>query len=186
MFPRAYVRSKDIPQIQNRSTESEVTALYGIIDVSKVINENKRLYIDTSRGEFCEHGLEGFEEFIEIMYNYVLGLIIDPVNGEVLFDFVIENPRKKVTVFVPRGVKVVVIEARGKAVHSLVEEGDEVVEQTKVFYITTRKYEVRVVRTPVRGVVVHIGEIVQSIPQTLVMVIADANSVRWLRRSDRC
>jgi len=175
-----------MPQIQNRSLESEVTALYGVIDVSKIVNESKRLYIDTLKGEFCEHYLEGFEEFIELMYNYVLGLVIDHVNGEVLFDFVIENPRKSVTVLIPRGVKVVVIEARGKAVHSLVEEGDEVSEQAKVFYIITRKYEVRVVRTPVRGVVVHIGEIVQSIPQTLVMVIADASSIRWLRRSDRC
>jgi len=186
MFPRAYIRNRDLPRIQWRSLNSEVMALYGTVDVSKVVNGNKRLYIDILKGEFCEHDLEGFDEFIELMYNYVIGLIIDHVNGEVLFDFVIENPRKNVTVFIPCGAKVLVIEARGKAVHSLVEEGDEVNEQTKVFYIITRKYEVRVVRTPVRGVVVHIGEIVQSVPQTLIMVIADASSVRWLRRSDRC
>ena len=186
MFPRAYIRNRDLPQIRNRSLESEVMALYGVVDVSKIVNEDKRLYIDALRGEFCEHDIEGFDEFVELMYNYVLGIVVNHINGEVLFDFVIENPRKNFTVFIPRGVKVVVIEARGKAVHSLVEEGDEVDEQTKVFYITTRKYEVRVVRTPVRGVVVHIGEVVQSIPQTLVMVIADVSSVRWLRRSDRC
>lgn len=186
MFPRAYVNYRDLDKLRERSTHPDVLSLYGALNIEQLINTKIKLYVNIDGGEFCEHALGGFTEFVELMYNYVLGLAMDLVEGRVLLDIVIENPRKRSLILVPQGTKVTIVEARGKAVHALVEEGDVIDEGTKLFYVTTRKFEVRVVRAPVKGVVVHIGEVLQSIPQTLAMVIADGSSIKWLRRSDKC
>ena len=185
-FPVMYVKKSMIDILRTRLEEPEVIEFYGFIDLKGVLNENSKIYVNETLLEYCDFELPDFEEYIEIIYDKAIGLAIDPIENKTVVDVIIANPQKNKFVLVKRNTDVIVIEARGRKVHALVREGDVVKENSRVFYIITKKYEVRVIRSPIKGIVMYIGEIVPSIPQRFVMVIVSEHSIRELKQSPRC
>ena len=148
--------------------------------VEEVLNPKAKLYVDRSRGLFSYSAIEGFEEFIEILSNYIVGVAIDPVEAVVKLDLVtVYNDHGYL---LEKGKRVVIIEARGKGGYPLINEGSEVAKGDRVFYIVTGKHEVRVVRSPIDGVLLVISELIPSEIQVFRAVLVNRDELVMLKR----
>jgi len=176
-----YIAESEINDFRSRIEEFSQLVFYSY-DLQDLVNPRKRIYVDEQREVYSHEPFDGARPFIEIVPHTIIGGVIDPVSGVSAITFVVEYADRGEAVLVPRGTKTFIIEARGKRVYQLVEEGSEISPGDKVFYIVTGKYEVRVVRSAVGGVLVHISELVPSKVQTLRAVVVPREQCRRLRR----
>jgi len=164
--------------------QRELSAVGSASDtLDKLLNMRSRVYVDLVSGTFCSQAMDsGNEEFVEIVYEKVLGYIIDMELGKIVTDTAIYCPNRDVLLYIKADSDVKIIEAKGKRIYPLVSEGDRVSFGNKLFYIVTGKNEVRVIKSDVRGVVVFIGEVFSNGIQQEVMTIIEEGEVREFTR----
>ena len=176
-----YIAESEIDNFRSRIEELSQLISFNY-DFRDLVNPRKKIFVDERREVYSYEPFNDARPFIEIVPHSIVGGVIDPVSGVSAVTFVVEYSDRGEAVLVPRGVKTFIIEARGRRVYQLVEEGSEVFPGDKVFYIVTGKHEVRVVRSAVEGVLVHISELVPSKVQTLRAVVVPREQCRRLRR----
>ena len=115
--------------------------------------------------------------FSKRIYERVHVEVLDLERGEVKKSYIVKSPRNGTYILVEAGVKVSLVEVAGRQVHLYCEEGDEVVEGERIASVITGKYEVRNVRSPDDGIVVLIGEFIET-PERSVIAIAGDEDVR--------
>ncbi len=151
-----------------------------VINLEEVLNEKRRIYVDLRNGKFSYNPIEGFEEYVEILNNYVVGIAIDPVEAMAKLDMAVIYGDKGYGI--RKGTKVVLLEAKGKGVYPLINEGEEVSKGQRVFYVVTGKYEVRVIRSPCEGILLVISELIPSELQVFRAVLVSKHDVIGLER----
>ncbi len=179
-FPQSYVPLEEVEALIERI---DIGKRF-FYDLRRAYNPSSAIYVDTNRLLYSRRPFEGARKFVEILYNLVPDTAVDLVEGKMVTDLVIVNPRKNIAMLIARGTNVYLFDAEGKRVYPLVDEGSTVRKGDRLFYVVTGKCEVRVVRSSVDGVVVYVGDIVPSSPPHYVMVIVDANAVKWLKPAD--
>jgi len=111
------------------------------------IDEARRVYRRDPNGPLCK-----------VIYEEGWRLIVDPVESIALREFLTVIPWEGYRgVYVRRGAKLELVEARGAEVYIVSREGSEVDERTVLAYILTRKGETRTRRAGTRGVVAYIA-----------------------------
>jgi len=176
-----YIDEALVEEFKRRMEEFSQIVFYSY-DLESVVNAEKRVFVDEARGIYAYTPFSGSRPFVEIVPHALIGGVVDPVSGECAIDFVVEYLDRDEALFVPRGSRASILEARGRRVYQLVEEGSEIEPGDKIFYVVTGKHEVRVVRSPVGGVLVHISELVPSKVQTLRAVVVPREQCRRLTK----
>ncbi len=151
-----------------------------VVNLAEVLNEKCRIYVNSREGVFSRERVEGFDEYVEILNNYVVGIAVNPVEARTNLDIVVVYDDWGY--LLPKGREVMIVEARGKGVYPLVEEGSRVSKGSRLFYVVTGKYEVRVIRSPVDGVLFVISELIPSEIQVYRAVIARVEDLVELKR----
>lgn len=118
--------------------------------------------------------------FTKIMYDKALDEVLDRYAPVIRKAFIVITSSGQ-SLLVEKGIKPVIIEARGSRVHVAVREGDEVDERTRVAYILTRKYETRTIKAGTEGIVVLVGYIFGEPVDNYVIVIVGREHVKKLR-----
>ena len=157
-YPKIYVESKGEP-----------------IDASECILELESLdYLKTSCG-----AMEGrFRRvFARRIYERVHREVLDLEGGRIKRSYILKTPHDRLYLLVEAGTRVSLVEVAGRQVHLYCEEGDEVKRGERLASVITGKLEVRNVRSPDDGVVVLIGEFIET-PERYVVAIAGGDDVR--------
>lgn len=118
------------------------------------------------------------------IYEDAWDLVLDPVEGVAKRGFALVMPwRGFEAIYVPKGSKLLLVEAYGVQVNFTVREGDTVSERDVVAYVLTGKGETRTIRAGARGVIVLIAWQKGSHPPRYAIAIADNSDVYILRKS---
>ncbi|NPA96560.1 MAG: DUF2118 domain-containing protein [Crenarchaeota archaeon] len=148
--------------------------------LESVLNPNCRVYVDRSKKVFSYRRLNSCEEFTEILTNFVVGIAIDPIKAVANLDTLAVYG--EYGYLLEKGKSTTVVEARGKSVYPLVKEGSKVAKGERLFYVVTGKHEVRVVRSPIDGVLFAISELIPSEVQVLRAVLVKEHELTMLKR----
>jgi hypothetical protein len=147
------------------------------------------LYVEDSGGECVSVDLDkgvyrrgGGRALCKVIYEEGWRLIVDPVEARVSRSFLTLIPWMDYKgVYVERGARVELVEARGAEVYIISREGSVVDENTVLAYILTRKGETRTKRARTKGVVAYIAW-EPLVPPTYIFVIA--KDYRILERAE--
>lgn len=146
------------------------------------INEKQCIYVNKSLKHFCEVQRNGYIRYVELLYDEVANLVMDLENKRVRYDLLILRPGSHEALLADRGVAIESVEVRGRKVFPIVDIGHSVFEGSKLCYAITRKYEVVVVRSPVKGTILYIGEtFLGGEPATLIVIIGEKHVIRLTR-----
>lgn len=145
----------------------------------KIADEYMVLEDDTARITRSIDNAKG-RIFTKIMYDKALDEVLDKYAPVIRKAFIVITPSGQ-PLLVEKGIKPVIIEARGSRVHVTVREGDEVDERTRVAYILTRKYETRTIKAGAEGIVVLVGYIFGEPVDNYIIVIVGKEHVKQLR-----
>jgi len=169
LFPRAYVPEDEVP-----------------FEKAEYLDRRNRVWVDRDRLLLSETPCRGWAVFSEVLYNRLVDVALDLIGGVFITDVVIFAPSTPSYLFIKRGTEVGIVEASGASVIPLVREGETVEEGNRVFYVITRKKEVRVIRARRRGVVVYVSDIVPSVPTKYLALIVGEELVRRLTAVSAC
>jgi len=170
-FPRAYLPEEEIRSVEN---------------ANEVADPRNVVWVDSEKEVVYPHDCGGLRKFVEILYNRLVDIALDLVKGITTMGILIYAPTSREYLFVSKNANVKLIEAAGASVIPLVREGDKVSERDRVFYILTRKREVRSIRAGTRGIVVYVSDIVPSVPMKYVMMIVGEENVRRFKFVPLC
>ncbi|MFZ8792568.1 MAG: DUF2118 domain-containing protein [Acidilobaceae archaeon] len=135
--------------------------------------------VDLDRGVYRK---DGGRALCKVIYEEGWRLIVDPVEARVSRSFLTLIPWMDYKgVYVERGARVELVEARGAEVYIVSREGSVVGENTVLAYILTRKGETRTRRARTRGVVAYIAW-EPLVPPMYIFVIA--KDYRILERAE--
>ncbi|MEM0026365.1 MAG: DUF2118 domain-containing protein [Ignisphaera sp.] len=163
--------------------EESIKTLAMQTDLSRYTNPSSRIYIDNEKKCFNDKPLKGEgKQLVEVVYEALPELVIDLEKGVTKTDFAIYLPEHDQLLYVNAATRAFIIEASGKSVFPLVSEGRVVSEHEKIFYVVTSKFEVRVIRAEVRGVVVYIGDVLNSETSKMVSIIVGEGNVVTVSR----
>lgn len=155
------------------------------MSLGDAINEKVKIYVDVERHLYDYEPFDTAAAYNEILSNYVVGVAVNPVTGLCNFDMVVvyRNGEQERAYLVRAGTRVYIVEGRGHRVYPLVSEGSRIVEGSKLFYILTGKYEVRVVRSPRAGILLLYSELIPYEIQVLRAVMVDEDVLVKLERA---
>lgn len=117
-----------------------------------------------------------------ILYENIVDEAVDLVEPRITRGFIViphytgEDSMK--AYIVEKNVKPCLIEVKGVYPHILVEEMDEIDEKDKIAYVITGKNEVRVIRSPCRGVVVLVINFPWEKPERYLLVVVGRDELR--------
>jgi len=148
-----------------------------------MVNYNSKLYIDLEKKIFCDKPIaDDNRVFVEIVYEKLPEIAIDFENNILRIDVAIYIPSKDIVLFIRRGSSVEILEAQGKIIIPLVDSGESVESNTKVFYRITKKYETRTYRAETVGLVVYVGEMFIGDSEKMIAVTVGEKDVIRLTR----
>ncbi|MEL9939791.1 MAG: DUF2118 domain-containing protein [Ignisphaera sp.] len=163
--------------------EESIKTLATQHNLLRYVNPTSRIYINSKRRCFDDKPLQGGDkQLVEIVYEALPELAIDVEKGIVKTSFAIYLPENDQLLYVDTATKAFIIEASGKNVYPLVSEGKVVSEHEKIFYVVTNKFEVRVIRAEVRGIVVYIGDALDSETSKMILIIVGEDNVITVSR----
>lgn len=119
---------------------------------------------------------------MEVVYEKLINFI-DLENMKTLCSLLVFKPNHNEVYMIDRNVSVEVVKIQGKHVFPLVDIGHAVFEGSKLCYVVTKKYEVRVVKSAHRGVVFYVGETFPEKGPTTHIIIVGEDDVIKLTRS---
>ncbi len=82
--------------------------------------------------------------------------------------------------FVKKGTKLCLIEISGYKPYIPPREGEKINVKDKIGVVITNKYEVRVIKSPCRGVVIFVINIVWEKPEKYILAVVSENDVRQI------
>jgi len=174
-FPIGYIDEEHVFNIIRESSFKEL------------VNFNSRLCIDLNRMCFIESSTcKNGKTFVEVVYERIPELAIDIEEGVFKIDVAVHNPITNQALYVPMKTKAFLVEASGRSIYSLVNEGENVSSDKKLFYVVTNKSEVRVIRAEISGVVVYVGDVIgkyESVNKMLCIIVREEDVYRLHRCS---
>ncbi|MEM4849201.1 MAG: DUF2118 domain-containing protein, partial [Ignisphaera sp.] len=79
-------------------------------------------------------------------------------------------------------VDIEIVEVKGNRIFPIVDVGSTVRKGDKLCYIVSKKFEVRVIRSAVNGVVFYVGEThLGEVPELHIVIIGEENVVKLTR-----
>ncbi|MEM1542304.1 MAG: DUF2118 domain-containing protein [Ignisphaera sp.] len=184
MYPSIYVNKLCLSSIENtikKLNEYNYRA-YGTLDLDTYINEDKYIYVSEDLSFFCNNQYDNYEKYIEIVYEKVMGSVIDFDEKRIVCDMAMLIPKHNKVLHVPKNTHIEIIEISGKRVHPLVDIGSNISRNSKLCYTVTKKYEVRSIKSDIDGVVIYVGEAFLDKEQTIYIIIAEEGKTHELTR----
>jgi len=170
--------------IQNSpSTSPSLKRFTPVLDLQQYVNTKNVIYVDVDREIFYTNPVEGLKKFVEIVYESAVPLIFDLENKKILCRSVVTIPNTNKALMVNNNVTVEIIEVRGRKMFPLVGIGHIVNEDSKLCYVVTKKFEVRVIKSPCKGIIFYIGEVFSRNEKILFIVIVGEENVIELTRA---
>lgn len=156
---------------------------YGLSDiVNNYVNENMHIFINKDNACICNNQFNFCEKYIEIMYDRVIGTVVDIEDKKIVCNTIIVVSKHNKILYLHQNLDVEIFEIKGKRVYPLIDLGDNVSIGSKLCYVTTKKYEVRSFKSNVSGIVVYVGEVFLDKEQTVYIVIAKEDHVYEFNR----
>lgn len=184
LFPVVYIDVKCIDELHNDERFLQYAEQFGLAqDIYNHINEKHFIYIDSDQKLFYVHPKHGSRKFIEITYESIIAIAFDLEKKKSVCATAVLKHGLRWALMIEKGIDVEVIEVRGKQLFTLIDIGQVVYEGSQLCYIVTKKYEVRVVKCPVKGVVFYIGEVFSKEGRTLYIIIVGEDNVTKLARA---
>lgn len=184
LFPVVYVDVKCIDELHNDERFLQYAEQFGLAqNIYSHINEKHFIYIDSNQKLFYAYPKHGSRKFIEITYESTIAIVFDLEKKKSVCATVVLKHGPGWALMIEKGIDVEVIEVRGKQLFTLIDIGQVVYEGSQLCYIVTRKYEVRVVKCPVKGVIFYIGEVFSKEGRTLYIIIVGEDNVTKLTRA---
>jgi hypothetical protein len=168
--------------------EGYALKIAGEESIKELVNFKSKLCIDRDHMCFSEMNLcRSGKSFVEVVYERIPELILDAERGTLKSDIAIYSPVVDQVLYVPSNTRVFLVEASGRSIYPLVSEGENVSNDRKLFYVVTNKFEVRVVRAGVSGVVIYVGDVVGGfvIANKMLCIIVSEKDVCRLRRCNQ-
>ncbi|MEM4484386.1 MAG: DUF2118 domain-containing protein [Sulfolobales archaeon] len=91
--------------------------------------------------------------------------------------FVVVPPRSSYGLLVPSGASLKALILKGSYVTTLVSEGEEIKEGSRIAQILTRKGEFRTYRSPLEGVVIYISNMLEEDYSNVIIILAEKISL---------
>lgn len=132
---------------------------------------------------FSTTELEGFSRYIEVVDASILNLVVDHEKKILRCGLAVLKPEYHEVLLVDKHKPIEILDVKGLRVFPLIDVGRKVFEGSKLCYIVTKKYEVRVFRSPFTGVVFYIGEVFLGGTPSLIIAITGEEGVSRLTRS---
>ncbi len=148
-----------------------------------IVNYNSKIYIDLEKKIFCNKPIsDNSRIFIEIVYEKLPEIALDFENNVFRMDVAVYVPSKDMVLIVKKGSKISILEAQGKMIIPLINSGESVENDAKIFYKITKKNETRTSRAETTGLVVYIGEVFMNELERMLAVIVGEKDVIKLSR----
>lgn len=141
------------------------------------------MYVDVKRRLFSSTPHDNFKRFVELVYERAPDLVFDLEKKTLLCNCITLKHGHDEALFIGRGSPIEIIEIKGSKTFPLVDVGSYVHRKDKICYVVTRKQEVRVIKSPVDGIVFYIGEVFSEIGQALYIIIVGEDNVIKLTRT---
>ncbi|MEM4695595.1 MAG: hypothetical protein QXD67_06620, partial [Ignisphaera sp.] len=62
---------------------------YGTLNLDTYINEDRYIYVSEDSASFCNNQYDGYEKYVEIVYEKVMGSVIDFYDKRIVCDIAI-------------------------------------------------------------------------------------------------
>ncbi|MEM0371237.1 MAG: DUF2118 domain-containing protein [Ignisphaera sp.] len=155
---------------------------YGTLNLDTYINEDRYIYVSEDSASFCNNQYDGYEKYVEIVYEKVMGSVIDFYDKRIVCDIAILIPKQNRVLHISKNTHIEIIEISGKHVYPLVDVGSNISRNSKLCYIVTKKYEVRSIKSDVDGIVIYVGEAFLGKEQTIYIIIVNEDKIHELTR----
>lgn len=153
-------------------------------DVQRYVNDKNAIYVDINNRVFYTYPVKGLKKFVEIVYESAMAMIFDLENKKTICKTVVVEPNTKEALMTEENIDIEIIEAKGRQLFPLVRVGQRVDKYSRLCYIVTRKYEVRVLKSFNRGIVFYIGEVFPRERKALyIIIIGEENVIKLARAS---
>ncbi len=142
-----------------------------------IIRQNDEYYL-------VEHGIpENYDKIYgHILYEDIIEKAIDLLSSKTTKEFIVipkyTGAEEMQAYLVKADINVCLVEVKGISPYVLIDEEDIIDEGDKIALIITGKNEVRVVRSPCKGVPVLIVNFPWEKPEKYIIVVVDKNDVR--------
>ncbi|MEM1525671.1 MAG: DUF2118 domain-containing protein [Ignisphaera sp.] len=151
-------------------------------NLNNLINEKQVIYIDLNNKLFYDSPKDNLRKFVEIVYERAIEFVFNLETKKVSCAIATLKPEHKEALYVDSDADVEIIEVKGGRVFPLIDVGSGVRKGDKLCYAVSRKFEVRVIRSTVRGVVFYVGETYfGEIPALYIVIIGEENVVKLAR-----
>lgn len=151
-------------------------------NLHSLINEKQFIYIDVNNKLFYNSPKNNLRKFVEVVYERAIEFVFNLETRKVSCATATLKPVHKEALYVDSNTDVEIIEVKGNHVFPLIDVGSTVRKGDKLCYAVSRKFEVRVIRSTVRGVVFYVGETyLGEIPALYIVIVGEENVVKLAR-----